>query len=55
MKCKECKKETTIEVKGAEISIRYPEKAIEIVADDICMECLLRALQEQEASSRLDK
>ena len=45
MKCKECKKETVIEVKRAEISIRYPKKAIEIVADDICVECLLKALK----------
>lgn len=45
MKCKECKKETVIKVKKAEISIRYPKKAIEIVADDICLGCLLMALK----------
>jgi len=45
MKCKECGKQTVIKVKKAIISIRYPKKAIEIVADDICMECLLKALK----------
>ena len=45
MKCKECKKETVTEVKRAEISIRYPKKAIEIVANNICMKCFLRAVK----------
>ena len=45
MKCKECKKESVIKVKRAEISIRYPKKAIEIVADNICFECLLKSIK----------
>lgn len=45
MKCKECKKESVIRIKGALISIRYPKKAIEIVADNVCLECLLNALK----------
>lgn len=44
MKCKECKKEAVIEVKRVEVSIRYPKKAIEIVADDICLSCLKKAI-----------
>jgi hypothetical protein len=52
MRCKECKKETVVEIKKVDISIRYPNKAIEIVADDICMECLLKALSNSEDSDR---
>ncbi len=45
MKCKECKKESATKVEEATISIRYPNKAVEVVADNICMECLLKALK----------
>ena len=46
MKCKECKRETPIEIREATISIRDATRdlAVEIVAGDICMECLLKAL-----------
>lgn len=44
-KCKECKKESVIKVKKAIISIQYPRKAIEIVADNICIDCLKESLK----------
>ena len=50
MKCKECGKETKVEIREATISIRDATKdlAVEIVADDICMGCLLRALKNEK-------
>lgn len=46
MKCKECNKETQVEIKEATISIRdtIKDAAIEIVVDNVCMDCLLKAL-----------
>jgi len=44
-KCKECNKPSIFKVKSAEISVRWPRKAIEIVADDICLNCLQKALK----------
>ncbi len=43
MKCKECNENEAV-VKKAEISIRYQGKAIEIVADNICFECLQKSM-----------
>lgn len=44
-KCKECGKPSIFKVKSAEISIRWPRKAIEIVADNVCLNCLQKALK----------
>ena len=46
MKCQECKKETSYEIREVTISIRDVTRdlAVEIVADDICLDCLLKAL-----------
>ena len=47
MKCKECGKEAKVEIREATISIRDATRdlAVEIVADDICLDCLLKALK----------
>lgn len=47
MKCKECNTETKVEIREVTISIRDATRdlAVEIVADDICMDCLLKALK----------
>lgn len=44
-KCRECKKPSMSKVKMAEISIRLPRKAIEVVANDVCLECLKKSLE----------
>lgn len=47
MKCKECKKETSYEIREVRVSIRDTTRdmAVEIVADDICLDCLLKAFK----------
>ena len=44
--CKECGEQVISIVKMAEISIRCAGTAIEIVADDICLNCLINALKQ---------
>ena len=47
MKCRECKKETLVDIREVMVSIRDTARdiAVEIVADDICLDCLLKALK----------
>ena len=45
MTCKECGEEHIMLATRVEISIRSASTAIEIVADDVCITCLLKAIQ----------
>lgn len=42
--CKECNGGDAV-VERAEISLRYPDTAIEVVVDDVCVECLKKSLK----------
>lgn len=47
MKCKKCEKEILYEVGEVTISIRDATRdvTVKIVPDDICLDCLLKALE----------
>lgn len=42
--CKECGEQASMIAEKADISIRGAGMAIEIVADDVCLDCLLKAI-----------
>ena len=42
--CKECGDEAIMIAEKVEISIRGAGMAIEIIADDVCLECLIKAI-----------
>ncbi len=52
MKCKECCENEAV-VEQANISIRCSGKAIEIVADSVCLECLKKSLDLEKKNKKL--
>ena len=44
--CRECYKKVTVIAKKIEISIRTAGTAIEIVADDVCLDCLRESIKQ---------
>ena len=44
--CKECGEEVIAIAKKVEISIRTAGTAIEIVADDVCLDCLRESIKQ---------
>ncbi len=42
--CKECGEEVIMIAEKVEISIRGAGMAIEIIADDVCLDCLTKAI-----------